>query len=207
MTLFNKTYTSQWLVVELMAQVVKRSVSWKVWCKIVVFLIDRFTLAAWWSFIMLCMLLMSNMWHLWQVDECDSCDCTLFKVVINIVSDVQYLTVMLYWQNFQQMLRYRLRGTCIVCEEVGKRFCNSKANFPPLKSVTVCTCPVYPGFLYISECILIIWELPDMRFCSTALYPLVRMSLRVAALLFLKHSIPRLVQLMLCLKMINFLIS
>ena len=161
---------------------VSHQLSWKVWCKIIVFSNKALVLHD--DLLSHCVCCRWVMWHLWQVNKCDSCDCTLFKAIINVATDVQRLTIIVsYRQNFQRMLRYHLRWTCITCEEVGKRFCISKANFPCLRSVTVRTCLVYPGFSYISDHILITWELPGIWFCSTAF---VQMSFRVAALPFLR---------------------
>lgn len=205
MPLFNNSLTSQWLVVGCFITWATISVSWKIWCKIIVFSSRTFLLCCVIFYhavyvVMGMYVVMGSMRHLWQVYECDSCDCSLFKVVINTkVVIKQNLALAHYiifcWQNSKKMLRHCLRWTCIICEEIGKRFCTSKANFLWLRTVTVCTCLVYPGFSYIGEHTLIIWELPGIRFCSTALYPFVQMSFRVAALPFLSWFIPRLVQL------------
>lgn len=82
------------------------------------------------------------------------------------------------WQNFQQMLRYCWRWTCIIGEEAGKRFCSSKTNFPWLQRV-------YLPCIFCED-ILIIWESPGTRPCSVALCPFIQMLFRVAALPFLR---------------------
>lgn len=143
-----------------------------------VFLTRHFTFAAWWTLITLCAWLMSHMHDVWQVYECDSC--ALLRVIIEIKTSTGHFSLFC-WQNFVQVLRYCLRWTYTICEEIGKRFCSSKPNFPWLKRVYLpcISCTFIHKRRHINH-LGITW------LCSVALYPFIQMLFTAAALPFLR---------------------